>query len=228
MVKSSKWQKDLEKILCYRVKNRELLETALTHSSFANVHKLSSYERLEYLGDSVLSFISREFLFFKYPNLPEGTLTKIQSAVLSERCLAEIAEELQLVKFVRFIPEFKGQAPKRSVIADCIEAIIAAIYLDSGIKNAKKFVLKNFASKFELARKGEFLRDYITDINEIIQKNKWTVDYKVLKSNYDAHSSYFKMALVINGKQISTGEGENKKDAMRAAAKKAFDEGLLK
>ena len=222
-----KWHKDLEKILGYHMKNGALLETALTHSSYANVHKQPSYERLEYLGDSVLSLIARDFLFHKYSNLPEGHLTKIQSAVLSERSLFEIAEELHLSKFIRFVPEYDGQTPKRSIVADIVEAIIAAIYLDSGLKNAKKFVLKLFEDKFEQAREGHFLRDYITEINEIVQKHKWTVEYKVLKSNYDAHSSYFKMALVINGKQITTGEGENKKDAMRQAAERAFEQGLL-
>ena len=210
--------KDLEKILRYRMKNRELLETALTHSSYANIHKEPSYERLEYLGDSVLSLIARDFLYHKYPSEPEGQLTKIQSAVLSERSLVEIAEELQLSKFIRFIPEYDGQLPKRSILADCVEAIIAAIYLDSGIRLAKKFVLSHFATRFEQARKGDFLRDYITEINEIAQKNRWTVEYKVVKSQYDAHSSYFKMQLVINGKGIAFGEGENKKDAMRQAA----------
>jgi len=219
--------KKLEKAIGYRMRSKQLLETALTHSSYANIHKLPSYERLEYLGDSVLSFISREFLFKTYPKEPEGTLTKIQSAVLSERSLAEIADELRLVDFVRFVPEYSGQVPKKSIVADCVEAIIAAIYLDGGYKPARRFVLTHFAERFELARTGKFLRDYITDINEIIQKNKWTVSYRVLSSNYDAHSSYFKMALVINGKQISTGEGENKKDAMRSAAKAAFENGLI-
>jgi len=224
----NKWLKAIEKIIGYHMKNGELLETALTHSSYANIHKEPSYERLEYLGDSVLSLISRDFLYHKYSNLPEGHLTKIQSAVLSERSLFEIAEELHLSKFIRFVPEYDGQTPKRSIVADIVEAIIAAIYLDGGIKNAKKFVLKFFEDKFEQAHEGHFLRDYITEINELVQKHKWSVEYKVLKSNYDAHSSYFKMALVINGKQIAIGEGENKKDAMREAAQKALEQGLLK
>jgi len=223
----NKWHKDLEKILCYHMKNGELLETALTHSSYANIHKESSYERLEYLGDSVLSLVARDFLYHKYTNLPEGHLTKIQSAVLSERSLFEIAEDLHLSKFIRFIPEYDGQTPKRSILADCVEAIIAAIYLDSGLKNAKRFILQNFSDKFEQAHEGHFLRDYITEINEIVQKNKWQVEYKVVKSQYDAHSSYFKMQLIINGKGLTFGEGENKKDAMRQAAEKAFEQGLL-
>jgi len=224
---SKNWHKTLEKVLCYHMKNDELLETALTHSSYANIHKLPSYERLEYLGDAILSAISRDFLYHKYPKLPEGELTKIQSAVLSERSLAEVAEEMHLVKFIQFIPEFEGQTPKRSITADIIEAIIGAIYLDGGLKSAKKFVLRIIAEKFELARSGKFFKDYITEINEIVQKNKWSVDYKVLKSSYDAHSSYFKMALMLNGKQISSGEGENKKDAMRAAAEIAIKQGKI-
>jgi len=224
----NKWHKDLEKILCYHMKNKGLLETALTHSSYANIHKQASYERLEYLGDSVLSLIARDFLYHKYSDSPEGELTKIQSAVLSERSLFEIAEDLHLSKFIRFVPEYDGQTPKRSILADCVEAIIAAIYLDNGIKSAKKFILRNFADKFEQAHEGHFLRDYITEINELVQKHRWKVEYKVIDSKYDAHSSYFQMALVINGKQISIGEGENKKDAMRQAAQHAFEQGLLK
>ena len=116
MAKLSKWHKDLEKILCYHMKNGRLLETALTHSSYANIHKLPSYERLEYLGDSVLLLISRDFLFHKYPEELEGQLTKIQSAVLSERSLVEVAEDLQLSKLIRFIPEYDGHIMKSKII----------------------------------------------------------------------------------------------------------------
>jgi len=218
----------IDKILHYHTKNQELLETALTHSSYANVNKKHSYERLEYLGDSILSFVTREYLFEHYKDLPEGQLTKIQSAVLSERSLASLSEKLNLAQYIQFVPEFEGQQPKRSIVADIIESIIACIYLDGGIKPVKKFILDNFSEKFELARKGDFFKDYITEINEIAQKNHWTVEYKVLKSEYTAQKSYFLMELIVNGKKISKGEGENKKDAMRAAAKKAIESKKIK
>ena len=132
----------IEKIIGYAFKNKELLKTAFTHSSFSNEHRVESNERLEFLGDSILSVIIAEEIFKRY-NKSEGELTKIRASLVSEKSLAFISKQLGIDKFLIVGAGLVKKEPTDAMIADSFEAMLAAIYLDGGMKNARKFILKS-------------------------------------------------------------------------------------
>lgn len=215
--------KELESIIGYSFKDTQLLKLALTHSSFSNEKgPYKNNERLEFLGDSVLGFITAEYLFSKLGSTPEGQLTKIRANAVCERSLAKFAAEIDLGKYL-FLGKgeiLTGGRERPSVLSDAFEALIAAIYLDGGIDEARKFVLR-FVSNTE--KDANEVTDYKTTLQEVIQKNpEENLSYELVAQSGPAHMKTFTVEVRLNSNCIGVGEGHSKKKAEQAAAKEAL------
>ena len=209
---------DFEKLAKIRFKNKQLLICALTHSSFAHEHNTQNYERLEFLGDSVLGLIVSERLFADVKEAKEGKLSQMRSRIVSEQPLAELSNQKGYYKFLLL---GAGESmPPKSVIADGVEAIIGAIYLDAGFKAAKKFVLKNFE---ELIAFAENVKDPI-DSKSLLQEKfvKEGVKYTTIESGA-SHEPTFVSKVFVGGKFAGKGEGPNKRSAEKEAASMALE-----
>ncbi len=217
----------LQKKLNYKFNNIKLLENALTHSSYANEVRNgnTSNERLEFLGDSVLSIIVAEYLFTNFKNIPEGELTKLRASLVCEKSLCSFSRELELGKFLRLgRGEEKGGGRERdSILADAFEAVLAAMYLDGGMENARKHVLRFI--KEELKNKDdEVFKDYKTALQEIIQRNpEESVSYILKSESGPDHNKFFEVEVHLNSNVIGVGSGKNKKQAEQMAAKQALE-----
>ena len=205
----------------YTFKNEALLKTALSHSSYANEHKTESNERLEFLGDSVLSIIVSEYLFSRFPDVDEGELTKMRASLVCEKSLADFAEKIGLPDMLLLGKgEMAMGGNKRpSIVSDAFEAVLAAIYLDGGMKAAKSFVLR-FIQKHQM--NGSF-KDYKTALQEVIQKNpEEQLSYKLINESGPEHDKQFTVEVHLNSNVIGTGVGHSKKNAEQMAAKEAL------
>lgn len=217
----------LQQKLNYKFNNIKLLENALTHSSYANEVRNgnTSNERLEFLGDSVLSIIVAEYLFTNFKNIPEGELTKLRASLVCEKSLCSFSRELELGKFLRLGKgEEKGGGRERdSILADAFEAVLAAIYLDGGMEIAKKHVLRFV--KEELNNKDdEVFKDYKTALQEIIQRNpEESVSYILKSESGPDHDKFFEVEVHLNSNVIGVGSGKSKKQAEQMAAKQALE-----
>ncbi len=217
---------ELESKIGYTFKNRKLLKIALTHSSFANESggKFVSYERLEFLGDSVLGIITSDYIFRTFPHLPEGELTKLRATLVCEKQLCIFSQELGLKKFIKLSRGERhcmGQN-RPSILADVFEAICAAIYLDSGMEEAKNFVLK-FIVPAVKNPKIQNAKDYKTDLQEIVQKNPGeTIEYVLIKEEGPDHDKKFTVEAKISNNPVGRGSGKSKKEAEQHAAKAAL------
>lgn len=217
---------ELENKIGYNFKNRKLLKIALTHSSFANESggKFVSYERLEFLGDSVLGIITSDYIFRTFPHLPEGELTKLRATLVCEKQLCVFSQELGLKKFIKLSRGERhcmGQN-RPSILADVFEAICAAIYLDSGMEEAKNFVLK-FIVPAVKNPKIQNAKDYKTDLQEIVQKNPGeTIEYVLIKEEGPDHDKKFTVEAKISNNPVGRGSGKSKKEAEQHAAKAAL------
>lgn len=213
----------------YRFQNIVLYRKAMTHSSYANEHRerhLKHNERLEFLGDSVLGFVTADYLFHQYPELPEGELTKLRAAVVCEQTLCEIAKELGIDQEIRLGhgEETGGGRQRPSILADAAEALLGAIYLDGGIEPAREFVLGFVPRKAEEARRGGVFKDYKTMLQEIVQKNKQEVlEYQLAQESGPDHDKKFTMQLLLNSNIFAEGTGRSKKEAEQMAAKQALE-----
>lgn len=215
---------DLEKKINYEFKNKSLLTTALTHSSYANEKGGVLYnERLEFLGDSVLGIITAEYLFKNHKDFPEGELTKVRAALVCEKALYSFAKEIDLGEYL-FLGKGEihtGGRNRPSILADAFEALIAAIYLDGGMQQAKNFVLHFIVGAQEQAI--EVNTDYKTKLQEIIQKNpEERIEYTTLSETGPDHDKRFVVAVKLNSNIIGKGEGRSKKKAEQLAAKEAL------
>lgn len=215
---------ELEKKINYEFKNKSLLSTALTHSSYANEKGGAPYnERLEFLGDSVLGIITAEYLFKNHKDFPEGELTKVRAALVCEKALFSFAKEIDLGEYL-FLGKGElhtGGRNRPSILADAFEALIAAIYLDGGMEQAKKFVLHFIVGAQEQAI--EINTDYKTKLQEIIQKNpEERIEYVTLGETGPDHDKRFIVAVKLNSNIIGKGEGKSKKKAEQIAAKEAL------
>jgi len=224
-----KWLEPLEKNLDYKFKNVELLRTALTHSSYANENKMrvtDNNERLEFLGDVVVNFIVSHYLYKKYPNYPEGELTKVRAKVVCESSLAFIARKIQLGNYILLGKgeEATGGRDRDSILADASEALVGAIYMDSGLDITNEVLLKNFETDLVYAvAKGALFVDYKTDLQETLQKKtKAKIEYKVVKEEGPDHNKIFHIDLMVDNQVAGTGSGRNKKEAEQMAAKDAL------
>lgn len=217
---------NLEKNIGYEFKNPSLLKTALTHSSYANeAGKGTKYnERLEFLGDSVLSVIVSEYLFEAFPNMPEGELTKLRASLVCEKSLAKFSEKLGVGEFLLLGngEENSGGRTRPSILADAFEALLAALYLDSDMERAREFVLEFVKGALKEAKPS--FKDYKTMLQEIIQQNREeTVRYHLVGEHGPDHDKRFIVEVHLNSNVIGHGEGRSKKEAEQQAAKEALE-----
>lgn len=219
---------EFENIIGIKFNNRKYINVALTHSSYANQHNLTyndHNERLEFLGDSILSMIVSEYLFKKYSTKHEGKLTRIRAGVVCEGSLAEVSRNLNVNKYLRIGKgeELSGGRNKDSLLADSCEAIIAAIYLDLGIEKAKEFILKNLYKKIDIISTKKNYNDYKSKLQEYVQKNLLcTIKYVVTKENGPAHDKTFEIDVFLDNKCYGKGQGKSKKEAEQASAYQAL------
>lgn len=217
---------ELQKKLNVNFNNTYLLETAITHSSYANgKHNIEYNERLEFLGDSVLQLIISEFLFEHYKNKSEGELTKVRSLVVCENSLYDISKKWNLGIYLKMSKgeEMTGGRSRISILADCVEAIIAAIYIDKGFEAAEKFVLTNFKYTIEKAIDNKIILDYKTKLQETLQQNgDISIVYEVVKFEGPPHRRKFYIQVLVNSKIMGYGEGYSKKEAEQNAAHEAL------
>lgn len=199
---------EIEKNIGYTFKNKELLKTALTHTSYANMHDVQSNEKLEYLGDSILEFISSKYLYNNYKKLNEGEMTKLRATVVCEDSLHEIALRLNLGKFlITSKGEGFGDVKNKAILADGIEAIIAAIYLDSNLENAEKFIIVNLKEKIEIASKHVGTKDYKTVLQEKLQiHGNVKIEYVIISENGPDHDKHFVSEVICDGNILAQGE----------------------
>ncbi|MGN0486165.1 MAG: ribonuclease III [Acutalibacteraceae bacterium] len=216
---------EFEKKIGYTFKNITYLETALTHSSYANEKQLSRdcNERLEFLGDSVLGVITADYFYHNLNHLPEGEMTKRRAACACEKSLYGFAKEIDLGKYIMLGKgeENTGGRNRASILADAFEAVIAAIYLDGGLEKARTFVLR-FVKK--TANQESTFRDYKTELQEIIQKNPDEhLTYVLVSESGPDHDKRFEVEGRLNSNIIGCGVGRSKKLAEQAAAKQALE-----
>lgn len=215
----------LENVIGYQYKNKELLIEALTHSSFANEQKINKsrdYERLEFLGDAVLELVSSEFLFRTHPDMPEGRLTRTRASMVCEPALAYCAKDLELNQYIRLGKgeERTGGRNRDSIISDAMEAVIGSLYLDGGFEAAHAFIHKFILS--DLENKILFY-DAKTVLQEMVQETpQGSLHYELLKEEGPDHNKCFWVEAFVNGKVISKGSGKTKKAAEQQAAYEAI------
>ncbi|SDD47704.1 ribonuclease III [Sporomusa acidovorans] len=206
----------------------KLLHQALIHTSYANETKganIRHNERLEFLGDAVLDLIITSYLFSQCPQLPEGELTKARAQVVCEQTLAKRALELGIGEYLLL---GKGEAlsggrERISILADAFEAIIGAVYLDSGFRSAAKYVLHQLKSELVLVERGDYLKDYKTWLQEVVQKNNDSkIAYEVISERGPDHDKSFEVVALVNGERMGSGWGKSKKEAEQHAAKQAL------
>lgn len=216
---------EFEEMIGYEFKNPDLLKEALTHSSFVNGKNHHSNERLEFLGDSVLSVVVSKYLFENLPDFPEGQLSKLRSNIVSEHALYPNAEKIKLGEAMLMGKgeEHTGGRHRSSMLADAFEAVIAAIYLDGGLEAARDFILP-FVPPLDVLKSGKLLiGDYKTILQEIIQQNpEEKVVYQLAGESGAAHNKLFTFNVLLNEQIIGTGSGYSKKEAEQNAAKEAI------
>lgn len=216
---------ELQEKIGYRFQDVTLLKQALTHSSFANeqkINKLKNYERLEFLGDAVLELVSSEFLYKENPDMPEGQLTKLRASMVCEPALAYCAKDLDIGSYLLLGrgEEATGGRKRDSITSDVMEAIIGAIFLDSGLENAKKHIYRFILS--DLEHKILFL-DSKTILQEEIQKKKDAkLRYELIGETGPEHDKQFHVEAYLNDVLIGTGVGRTKKAAEQQAAYEAL------
>lgn len=216
----------LEKNIGYSFKNKALLTQALSHSSYANEKKgiSGSNERLEFLGDSVLSVIVSEYIYQYFPDLPEGELTKIRAALVCEGSLCTFSKELNMGEALLLGKgeQQNGGRTRASILADAFEAVLAAIYLDGGMEPARRHVLR-FIER-EIQAHHEHFADYKTVLQEIIQRNpEEELAYVLAGESGPDHNKTFTVNVMLNSNIIGTGTGHSKKQAEQLAAKQALE-----
>ena len=219
--------KSFEDVISYKFNNKSLLETALTHSSFVNENRKyasEDYQRLEFLGDSVLGFLTAEYLYSK-ENITEGIMTRMRSELVSEKALYEVAKAIDLGKYIRIGKgeEHMGGRERPSVLSDIVESVTAAIYLDSGMDAAKDFVMRFVLNDVHMAS-AEVSDDYKSALQELIQHDPSNIlSYELIEEKGPDHSKTFTFAALLNGEVVGTGSGSTKKSADQAAARNALE-----
>ena len=214
-----------EEKIGYEFKDKTYIQTALTHSSFANEHKEFNYnERLEFLGDSVLGLVVSDYLFRARNDLPEGKLTRLRANVVCEESLSAVARKINLGDhlFLGKGEKASGGSYRDSILADATEAVIAAIYLDGGFDQAKDFILSNLRDTIAKNIDGNIFRDYKTILQEIIQGNNGKISYKLVGESGPDHNKEFEMLVKCGQETIGIGKGKNKKEAEKEAARDAL------
>lgn len=216
----------LEKNIGYTFKNKELLKNALTHTSYAFEKHVQSNEKLEFLGDSILEFISSKYLFNNYPKLSEGEMTKVRATIVCEESLYKIAKKHNFSDFL-FLGKSELACHKEArpaIMADSVEAVIAAIYFDAGLEEAEHFIVENLKEEALIASKNVGQKDYKTVLQEKLQVNgEVHIKYEIIKEEGPDHNKKFTARVSCNDKVLATGEGKTKKAAEMEAARKAMN-----
>ena len=216
----------LEEQVEYTFKNKELLKTALTHTSYAYEKNVQSNEKLEFLGDSILEFVSSVYLYSNYSNLKEGEMTKVRAQVVCEESLYKIAKLHDFSDFLRLgkSEKMSGGKIKTAILADSVEALIAAMYLDGGLEPAERFIIKNLKEEIKIASKNVGQKDYKTVLQEILQKHgDVDIKYNITKETGPDHDKVFEAEVIYNKKVLAGGTGKSKKHAEMEAAKHAIE-----
>lgn len=216
----------LEKNIGYTFKDKELLKKALTHTSYAYENKVESNEKLEFLGDSILEFISSKYLYMNYPKLKEGEMTKVRAAVVCEKSLHKIALMHNFSDFLYLgkSERVSGGSTRPTILADSVEAVIAAMYLDGGLEPVEKFIIENLKDDIEISTKHVGDKDYKTVLQEKLQENgEVKIEYEIIKEMGPDHDKTFVAEVKCNGEILDIGEGKSKKEAQMEAAKKALE-----
>lgn len=218
---------ELEKAIDYSFSDKQKLKNALTHTSYANERGIASNEKLEFLGDAILEFVTSEYLYENYKNLKEGEMTKVRASVVCEESLYKIALQLNFSDFLYLGKSEKvnGGSKRPAILADSVEAVIAAMYLDGGLEPVKKFILTNLTNPIKLASKNVGLKDYKTVLQEKLQVHGDVhIEYKIIRETGPDHDKHFTAEVKCNGKLLAVGEGHSKKSAEMEAARIAMKE----
>ena len=216
----------LEKEIGYTFKNKKLINTALTHTSYAYENNIQSNEKLEFLGDSILEFISSKYIYENYPNLKEGEMTKVRATVVCESSLYKIAKKHNFSDFLNLGKSEKAACKegRPAILADSVEAVIAAMYLDGGLEPAKSFIIENLKDEIEIAANHVGEKDYKTVLQEKLQvKGDVKIEYILLNEFGPDHEKTFEVEVRCDGRKLATGKGRSKKLAQMEAARKAID-----
>ena len=217
---------DFQKEIGYKFKDINLLKKALTHTSYANEHHIESNEKLEFLGDSILEFISSKFIYKNYSFLKEGEMTKVRADVVCEKSLYQVALKHNFSDFL-----YIGKSQKMNetnvrpaILADSVEALIAAIYFDSDLEHAEKFIVENLKDAIEVASKHVGMKDYKTVLQEKLQINgEVSIKYTTVEEKGPDHDKTFVIEVSCNGQKLAIGNGKNKKSAEMDAAHNALE-----
>lgn len=220
--------KELQNSIHYTFKDESLLRHALAHSSYANEHRVEipgSNERLEFLGDSVLGLITAEYLYTHYQHLPEGKLTKMRAQLVCENSLFEFSKEISLGEFLLLGhgEEKSGSRHRPSIVSDAFEAVLAAVYLDGGLENAKMFALPFIIKGAKQIEETSRTSDYKTTLQEIAQQNPGElIHYELISASGPDHAKIFEVHCYLNSNLLGKGVGKSKKEAEQMAAKEAL------
>ena len=219
--------KTLETKLGYQFQNPKLLDHALTHSSYANEHHLgsiSSNERLEFLGDSVLGMIVADYLYRTFPDLPEGDLTRIRANLVCEGSLVLVAKEWDLGRYLKLGKGENacGGRSRPSILADAVEAVLAAVFLDGGLAHDRDIIQRFLLDRMKQVNRAS--RDHKTYLQELVQRKSGQVlSYELIGESGPDHNKTFQMQVLLNGQPIGQGTGHSKKEAEQAAANAAIE-----
>ncbi len=227
-MKSGQNLSGLEEKISYRFSDSQLLQKAMVHASRANEKKgkkVEHNERLEFLGDAVLQLVVSEYLYKEYPKVDEGTLTKMRASVVNEQVLAQAADQIDLGQYIQLGKgeERSGGRHRPSLLADTMEALIGALFLDSGLEITRQFILSRLSHSLDAVESGKYRRDYKTTLQELIQKESGrSLQYHMIAQHGPDHDKEFDVQVESNGTILGTGTGKTKKDAEQAAAKEAL------
>ncbi len=220
---------EFQSIIEYSFKNISLLTLALTHSSYGNEHKKEKFEnneRVEFLGDAALDLIVSRYIYDMFPSMPEGELTKLRAGVVCETSLAKVAVKLRIGEFLLLGKgeENTGGRNRDSILADAVEAVIGAIYIDGGFDAAEKFVTRIMAGAVEELKTSFRTMDCKTHLQEVIQKtSKSPISYSIIDEQGPDHNKIFVAEVRHNNKVIGVGNGRSKKEAEQSAASDALN-----
>ena len=216
----------IERSIGYSFKNKELLKKALTHTSYAYENNVESNEKLEFLGDSILEFITSDYIYCNYPKLKEGEMTKVRASVVCEKSLYKVAKLHNFSDFLNLGKSERktGGYERPAILADSVEAVIAAIYLDGGIQSAQEFIIENLKKEIEMASKHVGDKDYKTVLQEKLQiHGNVKIEYELIKEIGPDHNKTFEVQVKCNNKPLAKGKGKSKKEAQMKAAKNALE-----
>ena len=218
---------NLENNIGYKFINKSLLKKALTHTSYAHENNVESNEKLEFLGDSILEYITSEYIYNEYGNLTEGEMTKVRASVVCGENLSKVAKAHDISEYLYLGKSeiITGGKNRLAILEDSTEALIAAIYLDGGLEPTKKFIIDNLKKEIAQATKNVGVKDYKTVLQEILQENgDVKIEYEIIKEIGPDHNKRFEAQVKLNGKVLAQGKGKSKKQAEMQAAKKALEQ----